>query len=137
MIQARRSILLLLLLSVLLTGCDYVGVYSYFIENKLSNETVTVKTHRVGYRYPTEIPDSVFVILPKETKLINNIPTSPLGKHDHPYDIMADLNELGHIEIFINDVKLEKNLWERKYWEYTTEARKGTYLLVIDEQIIK
>ncbi|MDR0232354.1 MAG: hypothetical protein LBI82_09585 [Dysgonamonadaceae bacterium] len=133
----KNFFLLSLLLVVIMSSCDFFGEYRYYIENGLASDTVTIKTHRNGYRYPTENMDSVFVLLPKERKLINVLPTGPSGKHEHPGDIMeAGYYELGQFEVFINGVKLEKSLWERKYWEYTTKELEGTYLLVIDEQII-
>ena len=133
----KKSVLLSLLLVVIISSYDFFGEYRYYIENGLASGTVTIKTHRTGYRFPTEIKDSVFVILPRERKLINVRPTGPSGKNEHPGDIMeAGYYELGQFEVFVNNIKLEKSLWERKYWEYTTKKLEGTYLLVIDEQII-
>jgi len=133
----KENILLSLLLVIIMSSCDFSGNYRYYIENRFESDTVTIKTHRTGYRYPNEIMDSVFVLLPNERKLINVLPTGPSGKHEHPEDVMeVDYYQLGQFEVFINNMKLEKNLWEKKYWEYTTKALEGTYLLVIDEQVI-
>jgi hypothetical protein len=132
----KKNVLLIFFLVIFASSCDFFGNYYYFIENDLANDTVTIKTHQGGYRYPTEIMDSVFVLLPKEKKLINILPTGPMGRYEHPDDILAVYCELGQFEVFINNVKLKKALWERKYWQYTTEKLKGTYLLVINEEIV-
>ncbi|ADV43046.1 hypothetical protein [Bacteroides helcogenes] len=133
----KKHIWLLLSLVTFISGCDYVGGYCYYIENRLPDATVTVKTHRKGYQYPTEIKDSIFIILPNEKKLINVTPTGICGKHEHPSDIMAEgYHELGELEVFVDGRKVENDFWDRKYWEYTTEELEGTYLLIIDEQII-
>jgi hypothetical protein len=127
---------LLLLLVVVMGSCDDWGEYEYYVENGLKSETITVKTHITGYRFPTEILDSVFVLLPKERKLIRNCPGSNLGPGRHPSDHLDPYQDLGIIEIFVNDVKLQKTIWEREYWKYSETKRNGMYTLVINEQII-
>jgi hypothetical protein len=89
---------------------------------------------RADFRYSEEIKDSVFVILPNERKLIKISSAGAMLKHDHPSEIM-NFEKL-QFEVFINNIKLEKNLCERQYWEYTTKPLEGTYLLVINEQTI-
>ena len=127
---------LLLLLVVVMGSCDDWGEYEYYVENGLKSETITVKTHITGYRFPTEILDSVFVLLPKERKLIRNCPGRNLGHGGHPSDHLDPYQNLGIIEIFVNDVKLQKTIWEREYWKYSETKRNGMYTLVINEQII-
>ena len=129
----KKNILLSLLLVVIMSSCDYFGHYFYYIENRLESDTVTIKTHINSYT--NETIDSAFVILPNERKLINVFTAGAMLKHEHPSDIMKDYNKL-QLEVFINNIKLEKNLSERQYWEYTTKPLEGTYLLVINEQII-
>jgi hypothetical protein len=119
-----------------MSSCDYYGDYYYYIENGLETEIVTVKTNIQGYRYPNEILDSVFVLLPNERKLIRNTPTGNSAKHEHPDDILEHYCELGEFKVFIDNQLLDKQLWERKYWQYSTKELKGTYLLVIDENLI-
>ena len=86
-----------------MTSCDYYGDYYYYIENNLGNDTVTVKTNiQQGYRYPNEILDSIFVLLPNERKLIRNTPTGNSAKYEHPDDILEHYCELGQFKVFIN-----------------------------------
>ena len=129
----KKNILLSLLLVVIMSSCDSFGDYLFYIENRLESDTVTIKTYIRSYS--NETIDSVFVILPNERKLINVFTAGAMLKHEHPSDIMKDYNKL-QLEVFINNIKLEKNLCERQYWEYTTKPLEGTYLLVINEQTI-
>jgi hypothetical protein len=119
-----------------MSSCDYFGDYFYYIENGLPSDTVTVITHITRYHNTNESRDSVFVLLPQDKKLIRRTSSGAMLRHDHPRDVLVNYCQLGNFEVFINDRKLEKNLWERKYWEYTTRELEGTYLLVIDEKII-
>ena len=130
----KKNILLSLLLVVIMSSCDYFGDYLYYVENRLETDTVTIKMQRADFRYSEEIKDSVFVILPNERKLIKISSAGAMLKHDHPSDNM-NFEKL-QFEVFINNIKLEKNLCERQYWEYTTKPLEGTYLLVINEQTI-
>jgi hypothetical protein len=134
-VMKKKNILLSLLLVVIMSSCDYFGDYLYYVENRLETDTVTIKMQRADFRYSEEIKDSVFVILPNERKLINVFTAGAMLKHEHPSDIMKDYNKL-QFEVFINNIKLEKNLCERQYWEYTTKPLEGTYLLVINEPTI-
>ena len=133
----KKNISLSLLLVVIMSSCDYFGDYLYYVENKLETDTVTIKMQRADFRYSEEIKDSVFVILPNERKLINVGSAGASFHRDHPKDIMKEdyYSEI-QFDVFINNIKLEKNLCERQYWEYTTKPLEGTYLLVIDERII-
>ena len=132
-----KKYLLLLSLIAVLSSCDYYGTYYYYVENRLESDTVVVTTHFRGYRYPTELTDSVFVLLPQERKLIRLLPTGPSGRHEHPFDIMAYTCDIGQFYVFVNGIKLERNFCEREYWEFTTEPLKGVYLLVIDENLLR
>ena len=130
----KKNILLSLLLVVIMSSCDYFGDYLLYIENRLETDTVTIKMQRADFRDYEEIKDSVFVILPNERKLIHDSSGGASLKHDHPNDIM--IYKTLQFDVFINNIKLEKNLCERQYWEYTTKPLEGTYLLVINEQTI-
>ena len=135
--KAINSLITAFVFLITFASCDFYGNYYYFIENDLQEDTITVKTDIKGYRYPNEILDSVFLILPKEKKLIRNTPTGVSGKYEHPDDILSYYCELGEFQVFINNKKINKKFWERKYWQYTTAALKGSYLLRINEENIK
>jgi hypothetical protein len=143
----KKKNVLLLLLIITMSSCEvvYNGEWRYYVENGLESDTVTIITHReytYSGLYLYEIKDSVFVLLPKERKLIHTEAAGNYASKLEPNDVMAYQDselgryELGQIEVFINNVKLEKSLWERKYWEYTTKELEGTYLLVINERTI-
>jgi len=132
-----KKYLLLLSLIAVLSSCDYYGTYYYYVENRLESDTVVVTTHFRGYRYPTELTDSVFVLLPRERKLIRFLPTGPIGKYEHPFDIMAYTCHVGQFNVFINRTKLERDFCKREYWEFKTEPMKGVYLLVIDGNLLR
>jgi len=140
-VMKKRSILLSLLLVATMSSCDFIGTWYFYIENGLQSDTVTIKQTNLSWISPDGFRDSVFVLLPKERKLVSSTTSGPTGRGPL-YDILADLYDglgicvLGQFDVFINSKKLEKNLCERKYWKYTTGNLQGTYLLVIDERII-
>ena len=117
---------------IILFGCDYGGNYYYYVANELEDKPITVK---VGS--PSEGMDSVFIILPQETKLIGSEYTGVMAKHEHPEDILVYASDLGKIRIFVDDKLLDHQFQEREYWLYTTEELIGNYLLIFTEDLIK
>ena len=136
--KTKKIIVLSVLLTIIVSSCDYMGTYYYYIENGLANETVKIITHIPSHLSSTGKADSVFVISPKERKLVYTTTgiAGVVKKRDPITDVLTEYCELGEFETFINNVKLEKPLWERKYWQYTTGELTGTYLLVINERIV-
>ena len=106
--KAINSLITAFVFLITFASCDFYGNYYYFIENDLQEDTITIKTDIKGYRYPNEILDSVFLILPKEKKLIRNTPTGVSGKYEHPDDILSYYCELGEFQVFINNKKINK-----------------------------
>jgi len=138
--------LLILLLYVGFVGfcsCsrEYWIYYDFYVENRLESDTVTIKIEPCLFIFEN-LKDSVSVLFPKEKKRIRHLFDNFNEKY--PDILLSEHYNLGTIDVYVNDVKLEKNLWERKYWKFTTEfergpglfsskSQRGIYLLIVDD----
>lgn len=124
-----RNLFATLLLPIFLAGCDYQGTYTFDIENELSSIVKVVLINQNNQ-------EIVFQPNEKKTLIIIDAPiNSPahdcLKEHGIEY-----FNELV-FDIYIDDVKLKKQLWQSQYWLYTKRSKySAKYKLILTEEII-
>ena len=133
-----KKIFSLFILSLLIfSGCDYQGFYTFKVKNS-TQETITLKFEHEPHLYQTENKKEV-VLLPAEETVIRVI-DAPLNSPAH--DCLTEhgmgyFNELV-FETYINDEKLEKQLWQAENWVYTHKSKwAADYHMTITEEMIE
>lgn len=133
--------LVLGLLCLLLQGCDIVPIYSFYISNELESDIVLEFQYTSSRSYEKALNDEKTITLsPGEKKFVRTIDgtiNTPahncLKQHGMTYskEIIFD--------IYIDNVKLEKQLWQPQNWQYESGKGKyegGKYHLKITEDLI-
>ncbi|MDH6307234.1 hypothetical protein M2451_004170 [Dysgonomonas sp. PFB1-18] len=112
--------------------------YQFYITNDLENDTIVIYNEQIE---DTDEKVPSFIILPKKTILFADMLfENPLLSDNKPNDVFDDrvMMDFSYNTFYINDVKLEKNLWLRKYWNFST-SNKGNaqYNLVVNSDLLK
>ena len=113
-----KKVFSLFILSLLIfSSCDNIGLYTFKVKNS-TQEIITFKFEYDALPYQTENKKEV-ILLPEEEKIIRVI-DAPLNSPAH--DCLAEhgmayFNELV-FDTYVNDDKLEKQLWQADNWKY-------------------
>jgi hypothetical protein len=133
-----KKVFSLFILSLLIfSGCDYQGFYTFKVKNS-TQETITLKFELDARPYQTENKKEV-ILLPAEEKVIRVI-DAPLNSPAH--DCLTEhgmgyFNELV-FDIYVNDEKLEKQLWQADNWTYRHVSKwSAEYTMIITDEMIE
>jgi hypothetical protein len=126
----------LLLLSCLISSCDYWGDYEYKVKNE-SQKDIQIKIF-VDYWYPNESKTDSFNIKPSETKLIRITPSEMLGRNEDPIGVYdTEIIDLGDFIVYSEGTKTNRDFTDIKYWTYeVTGDQIGTYLMTIVDSLL-
>ena len=133
-----KKVFSLFILSLLVfSGCDYQGSYTFKVKNS-TQETITLKFEHEPRPYQTGNKKEV-TLLPAEETVIRII-DAPLNSPAH--DCLTEhgmgyFNELV-FETYINDEKLEKQLWQAENWTYHKNSKySADYFMTITNEMIE
>ena len=133
-----KKVFTLFILSLLIfSGCDYQGFYTFKVKNS-TQEIITLKFEHDARPYRTENKKEV-VLRPAEEKVIRVI-DAPLNSPAH--DCLTEhgmgyFNELV-FDIYVNDEKLEKQLWQAENWTYHKNSKYlAEYFMTITNEMIE
>lgn len=125
------------LLASAFTACDYQGNYTFKVKNE-TGEPVRFEFVNQGYDAYAHKNQNQVDVLPAEEKTIR-IVAAPLNSpaHDcmreHGPDYFGNLE----FEIYLNDVKIEKELWHGDHWVFRKLAKwEGEYTMTISDQLL-
>ena len=134
-----KKVIYLFIFSVFLfTSCDNVGNYTFIIKNS-TKDTLTLKfVNELHYSYISENQEEVS-LLPEEEKTVRII-EAPLNSPAHDclaQHQMAYFNGL-IFETYIEEEKLEKQLWEPENWTYRKRSKwAAEYKMAITNEMIE
>jgi hypothetical protein len=123
---------------VSLLGCDYMGDYTFNVNNE-SSKTIQFRfTDSIYYSNNTE-NKQIATIIPGEVKTIRVI-NAPLNSpahdclHEHGMTYFRELI----FDTYINSVKIEKQLWQPENWIYHKSSKySADYTMTITEELIQ
>jgi len=122
-----------ILILLIFSGCDFWVNYTFRVNNS-TQETITLKFEL----YPTENQEEV-ILLPGEEKVVRVIP-GPLnsGVHDCLTEHGIGYFRLLVFDTYVNDEKLEKQLWQSENWTYRRESNySAEYMMTITDKMIE
>jgi hypothetical protein len=127
---------ILLLSTVLFSACDYIGSYTFKIKNNTTKSIVIKFSNKSqsSVQNPQEV-----AIFPDEERTIRTIDgTLNTEAHDclriHGMDYFEEL----YFDLFADDVKIEKQFWQRDYWQYEEQERwSAQYRLVLTDGMLE
>jgi hypothetical protein len=134
-----KKVFSLFILSLLIfSGCDYCGYYTFKVKNS-TQETITLKfLNNSSYDRHDENKEEV-ILLPSDEKVIR-IVDAPLNSPAH--DCLTE-HGMGYFEelvfdIYVNDKKLEKQLWQAENWTYHKNSKySADYSMTITNEMIE
>jgi len=133
-----KKVFFLLFLSLFIfSGCDNMGDYTFKVKNS-TQETITLKFEYDSRPYQTENKKEV-TLLPAEEKVIRVI-EAPLNSPAH--DCLTE-HGIGFFEelvfdTYVNDEKLEKQLWQAENWTYRHISKwSAEYKMTITNEMIE
>ncbi|MDR1348523.1 MAG: hypothetical protein LBJ63_08895 [Prevotellaceae bacterium] len=133
-----KKVFSLFILSLFLfSGCDYQGSYTFKVKN-LTQETITIKFEHDARPYQTENKREV-ILLPAEEKIIRVI-DAPLNDEAHDCLTMHGIGYFNELvfDTYVNDEKLEKQLWQAEYWVYRHISKwSAEYTMTITDEMIE
>ena len=139
-----KKVFILFILSLFVfSGCDYVGTFTFKIENA-TQETITLrfvnKSHssslanRLGDGNEEEV-----ILLPQEEKIIRVI-DGQLNSRAHDCLTthgIAFFNELV-FDTYVNEEKLDKQLWQSENWTFRETSKwSAEYQMIITNEMIE
>ena len=136
-----------LLISVILfclIGCGgdyehmrYTHMYEFIVENQFRDKTITIVPKSRSNMDFWITSNENYIVIPNEKiiigyKIVNNN-DSKLKDIYKPDDVIEPF------ELFIDDIKQEKNFSLRKFWNFSIKKKNesGEYLLIINEYNLK
>jgi hypothetical protein len=120
------------------SGCDYQGSYTFKVKNS-TEDTITLKfVNNSSYERYDENNEEV-ILLSAEEKTVR-IVDAPLNSAAH--DCLTE-HGIGFFEelvfdTYVNDEKLEKQLWQSENWTYHKNSKySADYYMTITNKMIK
>jgi len=136
-----RKIFYLFLLSIIFSGCDYLGFYTFKVKNS-TQEIITLKFVNdisKGASFGKDENKEEIILLPTEEKTVR-ILDAPLNSPAH--DCLTDhgiayFKELV-FDIYVNGDKLEKQFWQAENWTYQKKSKwSAEYTMIITDEMIE
>ena len=131
----KLSILFILSL-ILLSGCDFMGIFTFIIKNS-SDTTITLKFQNKANFLPDGASEEM-ILLPSEEKIIRVI----FGELNSPAHDCLTIHGIAYFkelvfDTYVNGVKLEKQLWQAENWTYCSTSKwNGEYRMIITNKMI-
>jgi len=133
-----RNKLFILFLSFCFVGCGKTKFYEFWVENQLNNETIKIVPKSKSDFWITSNESYSYVALPGEIIVIGSIIVIDDNKKTAT-DIYNPDTIIEPFDVYVNDIKQEKTLSYRKYWEFSVGKvnESGKYILIINENTLK
>ena len=136
-----RKIFFLLILTLLISGCDSIGSYTFKVKNS-TQETITLKfVNDISHEhYGHDVNKKEIILRPTEEKTVV-ILDSPLNSAAH--DCLTD-HGIAYFkglvfDTYVKGEKLEKQLWQAENWSYHKNSKYSAdyYMTITNEMIGK
>ena len=134
----RKICLLSLFCLLLFSGCDWIGSYTFKVEN-VTQKTITLKfLNDIYYSSYSENKGEV-TLLPAEEKIVRIIDgTLNTPSHDclnvHGYMYLGEVV----FETYIDGEKLDRQLWCAENWKYQKVSKwNAEYKMMITDELIE
>jgi len=117
-------------------GCGKTTIYEFMVENQLSEETVKIVPKSKTDFWITSKENYTYIALPGEKIIIG----AKIGDtQKEATDIYKSNDVIEPFDVYIDDIKQEKNFSLRKYWEFSVGRvnESGKYILIINEETLK
>ena len=135
-----KKIFILLILSISITGCDVLGSFTFKVKNS-TQETITLKFLNdvsSGASHGKDVNKKEIVLRPTEEKTVRVLDAQLNARaHDCLTDHgIAYFKELV-FDTYVNDEKLEKQLWQAENWTYQKKSEwLAEYNMTITNEMI-
>jgi len=129
----------LFIMSLFVVGCDYGGTYTFIVKNSTQDTITLIFVNNQSYQRHDENIEKV-ILLPTEEKTVR-IVDAPLNSPAHDCLIEHGTHYFSDLVFvtYINEVKLEKQLWQAENWTYQKKSKwiAEYYMTITNEMIGK
>ena len=134
----KLLILLILYLSFCFIGCGKTKFYEFLVENQLRDETVKIVPKSKSDFWITSNENYNYICVPGEIIVIGYKVVWDDNKKKAT-DIYKSNDVIEPFDVYIDDIKQEKILSYRKFWDFSLGKvnESGVYVLIIDENVLK
>ena len=132
-----KNKIFILFLSFCFSACETTKIYEFLVENQLNDKTVKIIPKSKTNFWITSNESYNYIVLPGE-KIVIGSKIDDAIKKKAP-DIYKSNEVIARFDVYIDDIKQEKPLSLRKYWEFSVGRvnASGKYTLIINENILK
>lgn len=128
-------------IAITLTSCDYWPSHYFYIQNAIPDSEIRIEFDNVDdYKYTEEENlVKVYTLSSGQKKLMRIVGSANTGLKnpvENVFDEFGTYPETLPFTLYVNDVKVDKVLYTKENWQFTSYEGHGDYLLVITEDLI-
>ena len=137
-----KTIHFLFITLLFLSSCiytEYCSTYKFSMENT-TQDTITIQfAEPLDYGNNIENPNEV-ILLPGQEKIVRTFIFDNLSRNtiDYKEDVFYNIFRELVFDTYVNEEKLDKELWKYENWTYYEEKPKGNakYKMIITDNIL-
>ncbi|MDR0954890.1 MAG: hypothetical protein LBM20_05875 [Rikenellaceae bacterium] len=138
-----KKMFFFLLTITLFTGCDCWPSHCFYIQNSIPNSEIVIDFDYVDdspYAEAEENRNKKYALNYEEKVLVRVIYpyNSGIAKREpNIFDTFENFSEGLSFNLYVNGVKIDKILYTKEFWQFTSHKGNADYLLVITEDLIQ